>query len=83
MPITDLIIQGFELMILGMGIVFIFLMILVFALSLMSKIAFYFDKDDEFAVQETAQPAVKPENTALIAVISAAVARYRSSHTQH
>ena len=83
MPITDLILQGVQLMILGMGVVFIFLMILVFALSLMSKIAFYFDKGDEYAVHDTAKPAVKPENTALIAVISAAVARYRSSHTQH
>lgn len=80
MPITDLILQGFQLMLLGMGVVFIFLIILVFALSIMSKIAFYFDKDDEFSSSEIAKPAIKPDNTALIAVISAAVSRYRSTH---
>ena len=80
MPITDLILQGFQLMLLGMGVVFIFLMILVFALSLMSKIAFHFDKGDELTAHETSKPVIKPENTALIAVISAAVSRYRSTH---
>jgi oxaloacetate decarboxylase gamma subunit len=80
MPITDLILQGLQLMLLGMGVVFIFLMILVVALSLMSKIALYFDKEDELTSSENIKPAIKPGNTALVAVISAAVSRYRSIH---
>ncbi|NNJ92336.1 MAG: hypothetical protein HKP55_11735 [Gammaproteobacteria bacterium] len=84
MPMSDLLMNGFELMLLGMGIVFTFLMILVVALNLMSRIAFHFDTSEE---QPTATPITrtmgKPENTALIAVISAAISRYRSANTQH
>ncbi len=82
---SDVRLNGFELKVLGMSIVFAFLLILVVALNLMSRIAFYFDSTEE----PTATPAVhsqsmgKPENTALVAVISAAVSRYRSTHTQH
>lgn len=84
MPMSDLLMNGFELMLLGMGIVFAFLMILVVALNVMSRIAFYFDTtEEEPAATPTTQTMGKPENTALIAVISAAVSRYRSAHTQH
>lgn len=84
MPMSDLLMNGFELMLLGMGIVFTFLMILVVALNVMSRIAFHFDTAEE---EPTATPAPQtmgqPENTALISVISAAISRYRSAHTQH
>lgn len=81
---SDLIISGLELMVLGMGIVFVFLMILVLALILMSRVSEYFDNPED--TQLMATPAVqpkKPDNTALIAVITAAVARYRSNHFHH
>lgn len=84
MPVSDLILLGFELMLLGMGIVFTFLIILVFALKLMSRIAAHFEHIPDPQQQQpfltTAAIAEKPANTALIAVISAAVTRYRSSH---
>ncbi len=81
---SDLLMNGFELMLLGMGIVFTFLIILVVALNLMSRVAFYFDAGEEEAMATaTTQTMGKPENTALIAVISAAVSRYRSAHIQH
>ena len=82
MPMSDLLLNGFELMLLGMGIVFTFLLVLVVAMNVMSRIAFYFDTTEDIpeTVPATAQPAGKPENTALIAVISAAVSRYRSTH---
>lgn len=83
MPMSDLLTNGFELMLLGMGIVFIFLIILVAALNVMSRIAFYFDAAEEPAPGAAANPQIagKPGNTALIAVISAAVSRYRSTHS--
>ena len=84
MPMSDLLMNGFELMLLGMGIVFTFLLILVVALNVMSRIAFYFDTTEEApTATPTTQTMGKPENTALIAVISAAISRYRSAHTQH
>jgi oxaloacetate decarboxylase gamma subunit len=63
--------------------VFTFLIILVVALNLMSRIAFYFDTAEEAPTTTTGaqQPAGKPENTALIAVISAAISRYRSTRS--
>lgn len=83
MPISDLLINGFELMLLGMGIVFSFLLFLVLALNVMSRISMFFDEEPETEPVNTAKAASKPENTALIAVISAAISRYRSAHTQH
>lgn len=83
MPTSDLLVNGVELMVLGMGIVFIFLLILVFALNVMSRISFYFDNPEDDQTTETQQVLRKPDNTALIAVISAAVTRYRSAHSQH
>lgn len=86
MPITDQLMNGLELMLLGMGIVFVFLMILVVALYGMSKLSALLDQSDIQAHTVSTSPpatAIKPENTALIAVISAAVARYRSAHNQH
>ena len=81
MPISDLLASGIQLMLMGMGIVFVFLFILVFAMMLMSKISFFFDDIEEAVVQAPQQtPLKKPENTALIAVITAAITRYRSAH---
>ena len=83
MPISDLLVQGLELMVLGMGIVFIFLFFLVFAMFGMSRISLYFDNTDLTQVEAASQTPKKPDNTALIAVISAAITRYRSAHSQH
>ncbi len=84
MPISDLLLTGVELMLLGMGIVFVFLVILVFALGIMSRISQFFSTEDpQLPGQDISLSAAapsKPDNTALIAVISAAVARYRAKH---
>jgi len=39
MPVTDLLMEGVELMLLGMGSVFVFLTMLVLALKVMSHLA--------------------------------------------
>ena len=76
----NLVIQGVELMLLGMGIVFGFLSILVFTLRGMSLLAGRLDGTPEPEV--VAQfPIDVSDNRQLVAVISAAVARYRASRS--
>jgi oxaloacetate decarboxylase gamma subunit len=80
---TNLVLQGVELMLLGMGIVFGFLTLLVFTLRGMSLLA------DRLDVGDMAQPgaaAATPvdlsDDRQLVAVISAAVARYRADRAK-
>ena len=84
MPITDLLLTGVNLMFLGMGIVFTFLVMLVFAMLGMSRLAVASAKR-----QAQERPEIQPMSTVdsfsgvrgdLVAVISAAVARYRTTH---
>ncbi len=64
---ADLLGQGLELMLAGMGVVFVFLTVLVGAITLMSRVVMRF------------QPAnVSPDNEEEIAAITAAIARHRS-----
>lgn len=76
---TNLVLQGVELMLLGMGIVFGFLTLLVFTLRGMSMLAGRLDSG------EVAQPSTAPapvdvsDNRQLVAVITAAIARYRAN----
>lgn len=82
MPFADQMLAGLNLLFLGMGTVFFFLIILVFTLRGMSALARALDG----AMPETPaaagpQPAATPTDGHLVAVISAAVARYRANHT--
>ena len=63
---THLLDQGLELMLAGMGTVFVFLTLLVFATRLMSRIVLRFDKRSSADVTDEE-----------LAVISAAIARHR------
>ncbi len=76
---ADLIGDGFALMVVGMGTVFVFLTVAVISVSLMSKLA----KMIEARLPAPAAPikkatGVPPEH---IAAISAAVTRYRASRS--
>ena len=81
MPITDLLMEGLYLMLLGMGIVFTFLTLLVGAMRLMSQMA------RQLAVEPLVEtPATTPQShpqldqsEELVAVISAAISRYRKN----
>ena len=80
---TSLVSQGVELMLLGMGIVFGFLTLLVFTLRGMSLFADWLDAGQ--VGQEAATtpaPADVSDDRELIAVISAAVARYRADRAK-
>lgn len=81
MPISDLLMDGLYLMLLGMGIVFAFLTLLVGAMRLMSRLAFGLAGEPvaEAPLEVSpanATPGVYDEE--IVAVISAALQRYRS-----
>jgi len=80
MPVTELLKEGVELMLLGMGSVFVFLTMLVLALKLMSRLAQALAPQEAVVSSSTrAVISSKPgEEDELLAVISAAIARYRS-----
>ena len=79
MAISDLLVKGVELMFLGMGTVFVFLAVLVFAVTKMSELIQKYEAT-------LPQPEVKPprsagvKNSDLIAAISAAIHQYRSKN---
>lgn len=78
---SELMSDAVNLMLVGMGFVFVFLTILVFLTGLMSKLVIKFAP-----APQPAAPAAKPasndnvDDPQLLAVLSAAVAKYRSDH---
>ena len=69
---------GVELMLVGMGIVFTFLVMLIGAVNVMSKLVQrYFPEPQEIVLSTTAAPK---EDRATIAAISAAVHQYRTKY---
>lgn len=77
MTVSDLVLQGVNLMLLGMGIVFSFLAILVVALNGMSKLASALYQPE--ILESTSTPSsTEVGDSELIAVISAAISRFRS-----
>jgi oxaloacetate decarboxylase gamma subunit len=85
MPLTELIISGLNLMLLGMGIVFTFLVTLVFSMLGMSRLAQAVeeqaaDREKIMPPTPTIQPSVGTRGD-LVAVISAAISRYRTTHS--
>ena len=73
---TELIGSGIELMIAGMGIVFVFLIMLVFAINLMSALVqrYFPEKPHDFG---KTYPGV---DKSTVAAITAAIHQYRRKH---
>jgi len=67
--------QGLQLMALGMGTVFLFLSLLIWVITLVSRIIQKFELKTE---QSAGTPASSHDD--LVEVISAAVQQYRSDH---
>lgn len=78
MPFADLMIAGVELMVLGMGIVFFFLVLLVFTLKGMSRLACRYATPDTTDVEPARENG--SQDGEIVAVISAAINRYRHQH---
>ena len=76
---TELMISGIELMIVGMGIVFLFLAMLVFAINSMTFLVLrFFPEVPPTAITVPTVPLGTDKTT--IAAISAALHQYRSKH---
>lgn len=78
---NDLVTQGLELMVFGMGTVVVFLALLVVTTGLMSHLVNRFFPEPELFVVDTVEPSVEgeiPEDT-LVAVITAAITQHRRS----
>ncbi len=75
MSIHELLGEGLQLMLLGMGVVFLFLGLLVGVVTLISRII----QNIEARIAEPADTAISAEDE-LLEVITTAVKRYRSDH---
>lgn len=74
---ASLLAQGFDLMVFGMGTVFLFLALLVLLTSLMSALVQRFSPPQPNPDAASSSPA-SPGQEQLLAVITAAVHKYRS-----
>jgi len=72
---TNLILEGFKFMGLGMGTVFVFLTIMIIAMNLMATIIHKFFPEPEVKAVPTAAP--KKDNKKIVAAITAAIKYHR------
>ncbi|MDD5463406.1 MAG: OadG family transporter subunit [Methylococcales bacterium] len=77
---TELMSSGVELMLAGMGIVFLFLAMLVVAINIMSSMVQRFFPDAQALV--ITAPVSSGIDKSMVAAITAAVHQYRSKHRQ-
>lgn len=77
---TEQIASGFELMFAGMGIVFLFLIMLVFVINLMSTLIQRFFPEAPPATPRVIPGITTDSDKRVIAAISAAVHQYRKKH---
>ncbi len=80
MHVSDLLVEGVNLMLLGMGSVFLFLTVLVLAMSGVSRLVAPFTntETDPDQPRYPVSSAIGKESEEIIAVISAAISRYRT-----
>lgn len=81
---NNLINEGLNLMMFGMGFVFVFLTLLVFATGLMSHLVTKYIPESAPVAAKSRRLAANPlpaaDDQQLVAVISAAIKKYRSHH---
>ncbi len=82
METSSLMSEGLELMAAGMGFVFVFLTLLVFATGWMSKLVTRYAPDPapKIRAPRTEPSAPVDDQQQLLAVISAAIHQYRARH---
>jgi len=72
---TNLVIEGFKFMGLGMGTVFLFLIVMIFSMNIMSKVIHRFFPEPQADVN--APVAAQKDNKKIIAAITAAITHHR------
>lgn len=73
--------QGLELAMFGMGTVFVFLALLIVATRTMSMLVLKFQAETEATAASTAtQALLAPADGQLVAIISAAIAQHRNKN---
>lgn len=72
---TNLIVEGFKFMGLGMGTVLLFLIILIFLMNAMSKIVNKYFPEPQASLDPVVES--KPDNKKIIAAITAAISHHR------
>ncbi len=77
MPFSELMAAGIQLMLMGMGIVFAFLLLLVATMNGMTRLAIALEGEP---AADTVVKSSGEADEALISVISAAIRRYRDTH---
>lgn len=81
MSSTELLMEGVELMLMGMGAVFVFLMLLIGCINLMSWLVIRFVPEEvpvTAAPRQVPVPAAAPVEPELLAAIGAAVRLHRA-----
>ncbi len=73
---TNLVMEGFKFMALGMGTVFMFLIVLIFMMNLMSIIIHRFFPEPMLK-EEVLASSVPQDNKKVIAAITAAISHHR------
>jgi oxaloacetate decarboxylase gamma subunit len=71
---TNLVLEGFKFMGLGMGTVFLFLIVMIFSMNIMSKVLNKFFPEPEVNIATNTAPK---DNKKVIAAITAAIKHHR------
>ena len=74
---TNLVIEGFKFMGLGMGTVFLFLIVMIFSMNIMSIIVHRFFPEPEANAAPTSSAAPQQDKKNVIAAITAAIKHHR------
>jgi len=77
---VNLVVEGIKFMVLGMGIVFLFLVLMIFAMNVMSKfIHRYFPEPHQPPVTPSSSPSVGADKLKKVAAIAAAIHHHNKS----
>ena len=74
---TNLVIEGFKFMALGMGTVFAFLVVMIVCMNIMSSVIHKFFPEPQASVDTSSSTNTQQDNKKVVAAITAAIAHHR------